>query len=77
MKEKIVDANKRATRTLWQGLAVAVLLAATGVVLEVVSSWTPDDVLDGEAWLVLTLSIVQAVMTAGASWVQRTWERRE
>ena len=68
------DANNRAARTFWQGMGVAVLLALSAVVLDLVGKWTHDDVLDGNAWIVLVTSGVQAVMTAIASYVQRVLE---
>lgn len=74
MKHAKTDAGTRAKRTLIQGLAVAVLIAVAGVLLEIVSAWSPSDMVNVDSWILLTLSIVQVVLTSAASWVQRTLE---
>ena len=71
---KNVDAKDRASRTFWQGMIVAVALAVSAVVIELVGAWSHTDMLSGGAWLVLATSGVQAALTAVASYTQRRLE---
>lgn len=73
---KNVDAKDRANRTFWQGMIVAIALAVSAVVIELVGAWSHTDVLSGGAWLVLATSGVQAALTAVASYTQRQLETR-
>lgn len=75
-EEPKADAKSRSLRTLLQGLAVAVLLAVAGVVVDVIGKWTHADFLDGQAWILFVTSVVQAALTAAASWIQRMFESR-
>lgn len=65
------DAGNRAKRTFWQGMGVAVVLGVAGVTAQLVGAWTHSDVLDGAAWVVLGTSVIQAGLTAAASYAQR------
>jgi hypothetical protein len=61
-------ANERATRTLWQGLGIDVLIAIAAALL----TWLPSaDVLDGAAWLLLGTVLVKTVLQAAAAYVMR------
>ena len=74
---KNVDAKDRANRTFWQGMIVAIALAVSAVVIELVGAWSHTDVMSGSAWLVLATSGVQAALTAVASYTQRRLETSE
>lgn len=65
------DAGNRAKRTFWQGMGVSVVLGVAGVTAQLVGAWTHSDVLDGAAWVVLGTSVIQAGLTAAASYAQR------
>lgn len=61
-------AAERASRTLWQGLAIDVLVAVAAALL----AWLPEaDVLDGAAWLVLGTVLIKTVLQAAAAYVMR------
>lgn len=65
------DALERSKRTFKQGLLVVVISAIATAVLQVVSTWTGNEVVSSASWLILGTSIVQAVLVAVASYVNR------
>lgn len=73
---KHADAKSRASRTLFQGAIVSVLMALAAVTLDVVGRWTHDDMLSATSWVVYATSLAQAILTSLASWTQRVIEER-
>jgi len=62
------DARNRASRALYQGLAIDVAVAVAAALLV----WLPDaDITTSEAWLVLGVALVKTVLQAAASYVMR------
>ena len=62
------DATNRGVRSLYQGLAIDVAVAAATALL----LWLPDaDLSSREAWIVLGTALAKTVMQAVASYVMR------
>lgn len=73
---KHAEARSRAKRTLVQGLLVTVIIAVAGVTLQVIGSWSHDDMVNATAWTMYATSVAQAILTSVASWAQRVFEDR-
>lgn len=65
------DAGQRSLRTLLQGLAIDVAVAAGAGVLLVLDPMPAEQLTDGAAWLVIATSVAKSVLTAGASYLAR------
>ena len=65
------DALERSKRTFKQGLIAVILSAVTTALLQVVGSWTNNDFISSASWIVLGTSVLQAVIVAVASYVNR------
>lgn len=63
------QAKSRSLRTLVQGAIVTGVVAVAGVVTNVVSGWSGDDVLSGASWVAVGTSAAVAVLTSVASYV--------
>ena len=62
------DARNRASRSLYQGLLVDVLVAVAVALL----AWLPDaDITTTEAWGILGVAVAKTVLQAVASYVMR------
>lgn len=61
-------ALERAKRSLWQGLALDVVVAVAAALL----AWIPEaDVATSTAWLLLATTLIKTVLQAAASYVLR------
>lgn len=65
------DAGQRSLRTLLQGLAIDVAVAAGAGVLLVLDPLPAEQLTDGAAWLVIGTSVIKSVLTAAASYLAR------
>jgi hypothetical protein len=65
------DAKTRSIRTLLQGLAVDLLIAAGSAAVAVISTFTGADLLAGASWVILGTAVLKSVLTAGASYLAR------
>lgn len=66
------DAQNRAARTFWQGLAIDVLIALSGTLLLAITDspivWT------GTYWAGVGTLLLKTVLTSVASYVARFWK---
>lgn len=65
------DAKERSLRTLAQGLAIDVAVAAGTAATATLATIEGNDLLAGAAWIALGTSVLKSVLTAGASYLAR------
>jgi hypothetical protein len=69
--DAVTDAKVRSIRTLAQGLAIDLVVAAGAGATAVLATMDSNDLLAAGAWIALGTSVAKSVLTAGASYLAR------